>query len=266
MSKEIVVSIQSAISQNQVSAQAGQIVLEALDDVAIAGCQGVNIDDIDSEDITIAAVLLDASGSMDPYRDQVIAAYNDRFLKPLQKAKNAKSILVSTWVFSDIGGDNVRLIHGFTAIPDCPNLTKADYAPDGQTPLNDAVYYGLTGILSYGQTLRDGGARTKCIVVVLTDGAENASKTSATKVRTISQDLLKQEIYVLSYVFFGDENEAATNAKKIGFPDNHMLTSNKDDAAIRRVFGEVSASFISTSQSKVPANSLSANAFFPNGR
>lgn len=267
-SQQVVQSIQNAMSSNQVSSQAGNLVLESLDDVAIAGCQGVSIDDIDSEEITLVAVAIDASGSMSSYRDSVIDAYNNQFLKPLKAAQNAKTILVSTWVFSDASNnkEKVRLVHGYTAIPDCPKLTHNSYDPDGGTPLNDAVWMTLTGVLSYGQTLRDSGTRTKCIVVVLTDGDENASKTTATKVRNLSEDLLKQEIYILSYVFFGDGSQGAANAKKIGFPSQHMLTSGLDDSTIRRIFGTVSASLISVSQAKVSANSLSANAFFPVGR
>ena len=267
-SQQVVESIQNAMSSNQISSKAGQLVLEALDDVAVAGCQGVNIDEIDSEEITLVAVAIDASSSMTQHRDSVIDAYNAQFLKPLKSAQDAKKILVSTWVFSDEGRgkEKVRLVHGYTAIPDCPQLTRANYNPDGTTPLNDAAWMTLTGILSYGQTLRDSGTRTKCIVIVLTDGDENASKTTAVKVRTLAEDLLQQEIYVLSYVFFGDANQGAANAKKIGFPKQHMITSDLDDSSIRRRFGTVSASVISTSQTKVSANSLSVNAFFADGR
>jgi len=266
-SQQVVNSIQSAVSQNQISSQAGQLVLESLDDLAVAGCQGISVDDIDSEDITLVAVVLDASFSMHPYRDAVIDAYNNHFLKPLSGAKNAQSIQVSTWDFSrSLGRDNVRLIHGYTPVPDCGKLTRNLYDPDGETPLNDAVYHAQTGMIGYGQTLRDAGVRTKCIIVVLSDGGENASKVSASKVRTISEDLLRQEIYVLSYIFFGDESQGDQYAKNIGFPSQHRITASLGDSEIRRIFGTVSASVISASQTQISANSLSANAFFVNGR
>lgn len=256
-------SIQSAVSSGQISSTTAETMLESLDDVAIAGCHGIAVDELDSEEVTLVSVIIDASGSMISHRNTVIDAYNNQFLKPIQGAKNAKSILVSTWIFSRLmTGDNVRLVHGYTPVPDCPKLTKKEYNPDGETPLNDAVYKGLTGQTVYGQTLIDGGSRVKHIVVVLTDGAENASQIPATKVRALSEELLNRETYVLSYIFFGDDSQGAANAKKIGFPAQHRLTVGLDDAAIRRIFGTVSASVISTSQAKVSATSLSSNSFF----
>ena len=263
-------SIESAISQNQISAEVGQTLKSALesgntdfDDAALSGCQGVDIDDIDSEDVTLVACVIDASGSMYSNRKSVIDAYNQQFLQPLQGAKNARSILVTTWIFSSgTGGQDCRLLHGYTPIPECKPLTEKSYDPNGGTPLFDAVSHAQTGIVAYGQTLRDGGTRTKCIIVVLSDGENNDSQTTATAIRRISKELMSQEIYVLSYIFFGIQSQGDGVAKEIGFPPHHRLTAGLNDSEIRRVFGAVSASVISTSQAKVSAQSLSANAFF----
>lgn len=262
-SQQVVNSINSAVSQGQISAQTGKLMLESLDDLVQQGCQGVDLDAIDSEDVTLVSVIIDASSSMSGFSQEVINAYNDMFLKPIKGAKNAQSILITTWVFSsgDPAGD-CRLLHGYTPAPDCKPLSRTTYNPSGGTPLNDAVYNGETGIVAYGQTLRDSGTRTKCIVIVLSDGEENASRNTAVKVRKMSEDLLKQEIYVLSYIFFGDQAQGDKYAAAIGFPTQHRLTAGLTDSEIRRVFGTASASVISTSQAKVSANSLSANAFF----
>lgn len=277
-SKQVIESIQNAVSQGQLNATVANNVLEALDDVAVAGCQGVNIDEIDSEDITLVTAMVDKSGSMSQFRDAVIQAYNDRFLKPLRGAKNARSILLSTWVFSDEGsGPKVRLLHGYTPVPDCQNLTDKEYTPDlyAQTPLNEAAWEGMVSQVGYGQTLRDNGTRTKNIIVIFSDGEENASSRlfPAKKVREFAEDLLRQETYILSYVYFSMEKDdkireadGERTAKKLGFPPQHMLTSSQDDSAIRRTFGTVSSSIISASQTNVSASSLSANAFFVNGR
>lgn len=268
-SKQAVVgSIQSAVSQGMISAEAADALLEPLDDIAIAGCAGVGTEEIDSEEATLVAVVIDASSSMFSFRDAVINSYNDHFLKPLQGAKNADSIFVTTWVFSgmDRQQEKCRLIHGYKPVKQCPKLDNAHYDPNGSTPLNMAVSKAITGLVSYGQTLRDSGTNTKCIVVVLSDGEENSSgnKYTSASIRRLSEDLLKQEIYVLSYVFFGDESEAAKYATAIGFPDRHRITASLSDSEIRRIFGTISSSVISASQSQVSAAGLSSNAFFAN--
>ncbi len=258
-------SIESAISNNQIGAQAAGVILEQLDDIALGGAQGVDIDDIDSEEVTLVACVIDASYSMDPYGQAVVDSYNEQFLKPLQGAKNAESILVETWIFSDTdGADNCRLVHGYRPVTDCKKLTNSIYGPGGMTPLNEAVHKALTGMVAYGQTLRDGGTRTKCIVVVLSDGEENASPRALTnaKMKTLSKDLLSQEIYILAYVYFGDEAEGDDYAKRIGFPPQHRVTAGLNNAEIRRIFGTISSSVISASQTAVSAKGLSNNAFF----
>lgn len=259
---QVTVSLSKAASSGIISPQSMSVIEAELDDIALGGCSG--IDEVDSEEVTLVAVLVDASDSMHMYQGEVIRSYNELFLEPLKKAKTADSILVSAWSFSADGDkqNNVRLIHGYTPVPQCPKLSAANYQIGGMTPLNDAVMNAVTGLISYGQTLRDNGTRTKSIVVVLSDGQENASSVTKKSVKTLTADVLKSEEFVLSLVFFGDEQEGNRAAEDIGFPVHHRLTSQLDGAGIRRVFGAVSASVIATSQSKVSSASLSANPFF----
>jgi len=265
MSADFQNSIKNAVSAGQISQNVADGLLERVDAIALAGCKGVQIADLDSEENTLVSVLLDASGSMLSVAGTVIDGYNNHFLRPLKSAKNSRSILSSLWVFSDdySSTEKTRLIHGFTPIPDCPLLSKKEYSPDGQTPLYEAIDKAITGLVSYSQTLIDAGSRVKRIFVLFSDGAENASnrKYTANKIKDASTDLLNAENTILSYVFFGNQNEANDIAEKIGFPSHHRLTDQMDDSAIRRVFGQVSASVISASKSAISAN-ISANAFF----
>lgn len=256
-------TLTNAVSAGIISSQSHQAIETELDDIAIAGCGGIDVDDIDSEEVTLVTVVIDASDSMHSYAGDVLKQYKEQFLDPLRGAKNAESILVSVWVFSgNRGADKVRLIHGYTPVPDCQDLTSADYSPNGMTPLRDAVMKGITGLVNYGQTLRDNGTRTKSIVLVLSDGWENASGVSGAKVRRLSEDVLRAQEFVLSYIFFGDESDGDKAAKDIGFPAHHRLTETHDAGGIRRVFGTASASVISTSQSEISSASISSNPFF----
>lgn len=274
--QSVQVALANAASAGIISVQTSKAMISELDDIALAGCDGISIDAIDSEEVTLVSVIIDASGSMSQHRNAVIKSYNESFLGPMRKAKNADSILVSLWVFSEVGDPSklVRLIHSYLPVSQCPDLTASDYDPDGMTPLNQAVYSGEMGQVAYGQTLRDNGTRTKNIILVLSDGFENASKIPVSKVRTMSSDLLNRQEFVLSYVYFGDpsksddDNEAEGDkmAAEIGFPKRHRLTVGKTDADIRRLFGTCSASVISASQTKVSAGTLSSNPFFQKGR
>lgn len=239
-------------------------IIEKLDDVAIAACSGISIDEIDAEEVTLVSVLIDGSWSMRKYRDDVINEYNNSFLKALQGAKNADSILVSMMYFAN---GQTKLIHNFKPISQCSPLTANDYDPDGDTPLYKAAVIGMTGIWDYGNTLIGSGVRLKRIVLLVSDGGENSSKsfTKAT-VKSLSNQLLDTESCVLSYIFLGDENEGDQYAEDIGFPPEHRLKEDirksGGEKACRRIFGTASASVISTSQSTI--TNISANNFFVN--
>lgn len=256
------------VSKNLISATADGLISQQtqsdmdLDDIAVAGCQGIDVDDVDAEDVTLVCVIIDASGSMWDEAEVLRRAYREQLLEPLRGAAEADSILLSTLVFSCGAAENVRVVHGYTPIPQCPELTEADYSPGGATPLYDAVSTGLTGLISYGQQLRDNGTRTKSIVVVMSDGQENASRISAAKVRNISGDVLREQEFILAYIFYGKQTEGDTYAEEIGFPARHRLTENLDGSGIRNVFGQVSASVIKTSQAQISAGGISTNAFF----
>lgn len=254
-----------AVSSNQISAKTAQVMEEELDDIALAGCTGIPVADLDTDENTLVTVVIDASSSMGPFQDAVIRSYNDQFLKPMKKAQNAESILVSAWIFSGSGKDACRLLHGYTPVSQCPELDDQTYDPYGSTPLWEAVQKAMTGIVTYGQTLVQAGSRIKHIIVVLSDGENNSSKRgiTAAKIQAQAADLLKQETFVLAYAFFGAESDGDYYAKEIGFPENHRITAGLNDSEIRRIFREVSASVISTSQAQVSTN-LSGNAFFAN--
>jgi len=259
--------IKQAISQSGISTSAGNFMTEELDDIAVAGAGGIDIEELDSEENTLVSVIIDASSSMLDHKQDVINAYNDKFLAPLRGAKNAGSILVSAWVFSDDGGgghsEKCRLLHDFKPVNDGSDLDDNNYHPYGMTPLYECVKNALTGLFAYGETLKQAGSRVKHIMVVFSDGQENASAHGITsaKLKDLSADLLSKETFVLSYVYFGSADEGDAFAEEIGFPAHHRVSVDKNDSEIRRIFGEVSASVISTSQTLVSTN-LGSNDFF----
>ncbi len=256
--------IKQAISQSDISTSVGNFMTEELDDIAVAGAGGIDIEDLDSEENTLVSVIIDASSSMWHHQQDVIKAYNDKFLAPLRGAKNAGSILVSAWVFSDDGGQKCRLLHDFKPVNDgAATLDDNNYHPSGMTPLYECVKNALTGLFAYGEVLKQAGSRVKHIMVVFSDGQENASADGITsaKLQNLSADLLSKETFVLSYVFFGPKDEGDSYAEEIGFPAHQRVSVDKNDSEIRRIFGEVSASVISTSQTQVSTN-LGSNDFF----
>ncbi len=222
---------------------------------------GTPLDQLASNEVTLAMNIIDMSGSMAPHAQDLIHAYNDEYLTAMNSSPAADDILVSTVLFSD----QVQLLHGYVPLQDAPTLTQKSYDPDGSTALYDAVAGGLTNMVLYAQQLRQSGVSVKGVVMVYSDGEDNASKQRATQVRRAAKELLKQEIYSLAYVGFGvkpqvgfktGQGKSAVQhlADDIGFPT--ALAAALSPADLRRIFRMASLSTVRVSQSGNGAQGL----------
>ena len=211
---------------------------------------GVGLDEIMSNEVTLAMNIIDRSGSMHPYAGDLIRAYNDDYLAALAGSSSADDILVSTILFDD----QVDLFHGYLLLGDVPPLTRRRYQPGGSTALYDAVAGGLTNMVLYTQQLRQSGVMVRCLVIVYTDGDDNASRQTAGAVRRAVRELLKHEIYTLAYVGFKsggiDMLALRRQADRIGFPE--ILPAGLSQGELRRIFRLASQSTVRVSQQKGP--------------
>jgi hypothetical protein len=207
---------------------------------------GVPLHQLASNEVTLAMNIIDMSGSMAPFADTLIRAYNEDYLAAMSSSTAADDILVSTILFNQ----DVTLLHGYLPLLDASSLTRQVYDPDNMTALYDAVAAGLTNMVLYAQQLRQSGVMVRCLVIVYSDGADNASKQQAKDVRRASLELLKQEIYTLAYVGFKsggiNEQELRQLADDIGFPD--ILMVGLSPSELRRIFHLASMSTIRVSQ------------------
>ncbi len=207
---------------------------------------GANLNQLASNEVTLAMNIIDMSGSMAAHAAHLIEAYNRDYIGAMAGSTAADDILVSTILFHD----DVKLLHGYLPINDVPPLTRSVYDPDNMTALYDAVAAGLTNMVLYAQQLRQSGVMVRCIVLVYSDGADNVSKQRAADVRRAAQELLQHEIYTLAYIGFRSggvsEAELQAMADEIGFPE--ALTAGLSHQELRRIFHLVSMSTISVSQ------------------
>jgi uncharacterized protein YegL len=240
----------SAVKEEGFDAGASLILVDNLDTIAMAGCAGTDVDQLNSDDVTLVAVVLDQSSSMHGSSPAVLAGYNT-MLEALKDSRQADSILISTWKFSD----NSELLFSYTPVTQLGKLTAHDYTPTGSTYLYSTVLDVMTGLVAYGQHLRINGVRTRCVVVVFSDGEDNMSRVTAHDVKTVSDALMAQEIYSLAYVGFGG-SDLRRIADAIGFPS--IITASTDASEIRRIFHQVSQSVIRASQMTVGTG----NSFF----
>ncbi len=230
------------------------LVISNLNGPTMMGPVGVSLDQLATNEVTLAMNIIDMSGSMSPHAADLMRAYNDHYLAAMEGSAAAEDILVSTILFDS----DVQLLHGYVNLQDAPRLTPQEYAPYGATALYDAIAGGLTNMVLYAQQLRQSGVMVRCIVAVYSDGEDNSSKQRARDIKRTAQELLKQEIYTLAFVGFvagqqqigfrpsGQPDPVQQMADEIGFPE--ALQAGLNAAELRRIFHLASMSTVRVSQ------------------
>lgn len=154
------------------------------------------------EDLFIS-VILDRSGSMDAVRDDTIGAFNG-FLKDLQ-GQDGRTLLTLT----QFDSQSVDVVFDAAPIDRVPPLTQHTFVPRGMTPLLDAVGGTLS---SMQRTIERIGWTGSVLVVVITDGHENASQSwTRTSVFALVK-ALEQAGWAFTYLGAGPDAYAEASA------------------------------------------------------
>lgn len=117
------------------------------------------------------SVILDRTGSMQPIREDVVGGLN-AFLAEQQAAPESASF---TLVQFD-SQDPFEVLHANVDLAGVPPLRMDQYVPRATTPLHDAIGRGILELeVSLARLPKDERPQ-RVIFVIVTDGAENASR------------------------------------------------------------------------------------------
>lgn len=155
--------------------------------------------------------ILDRSGSMSSMLTETIGGFNS-FISEQQKVKGKAKVTLVQF-------DNVyEVLYAGVKLKDVPLLDTNTFKPRGMTALLDAI----------GKTLTEQKARIetekwadKVIVVILTDGHENASqKFSTANVKHLTKDAQAEG---WSFIYLGANQDAIEAAQKFGIDTKSAL-------------------------------------------
>ena len=193
-------------------------------------------------DITI---ILDSSSSMNAIADAAIAGFNG-FVRDQQAIPGAATVTLVQF--------NSRRRVTFEAAPihDVPDLDRESYRPNGGTALLDAVGSTIDETGRRLAALAEHARPAKVIVVVITDGQENAS-------RRYSRDAVARAIthqrqkYGWRFVFLGANQDSILEAGKLGIDaklaENFQATGQGTRSAFNSISGTISSLRIDTDDS-----------------
>jgi uncharacterized protein YegL len=160
------------------------------------------------KDYTHISMILDKSGSMQPLIKDTIGGFNS-FLNDQKKLKGTATMTVVQ--FDDV----YSVLHKFNAIQDIPELDGLSYVPRGTTALRDAIGWTIQETGKHLDSLSEENKPEKVVVVVITDGLENASRVfSASDINQMIKH--QQEKYGWQFTFIGSNQDDITSAGELG--------------------------------------------------
>ncbi len=162
---------------------------------------------------TVVNFILDKSGSMSSMRDAVISGFNE-YVDNLRKEKD---MLFSFTLF-----DSDEIEHRYIAEPikSVVPLSKKNYVPGAATPLFDAV---CSTIVESRDKLDEEYEKYSSLVVVMTDGMENASREyNMQEFVKLKKELEKKGNW--TFVFMGANQDAWDTARSWGLSQGNSLS------------------------------------------
>ena len=173
-------------------------------------------------------MILDKSGSMHGLEADTIGGFNAMIEK---EKKLGIDVRVTTVLFND----KMDRLYEHRAIQSVRPLTERTYETGGTTALLDAVGDTILRMEQSGAADRQG---TKVIVVIITDGMENAStEFTKAKVKELISD--KQEKAGWDFIYLGANIDAAEEADAIGVRKANAVTYKNTSSGVRANYDAV---------------------------
>lgn len=194
--------------------------------------------------ITQVVFILDKSGSMESCKKATVSGFNE-YISSLKKDKENEYEFSLTCFNTEVEEKYIS-----EPIKNIKPLNADSYNTDGGTALYDAACRTIERVLEKSKT------GEKFLVVIMTDGEENASS-------KFTETNLREKIKTLEgtknwkFVFMGANQDSWLTAQRYGFSRGNVANYNATDMGIARTFTMM------TSNTSNFASSLNANdAFF----
>ena len=162
--------------------------------------------------------VIDESGSMQGTESDVIGGFNNFIEK--QKTEHQGKISVSLYKFNSSWS---RVLNDLP-IEEIRPLTNGDYTPGGLTALYDTIGNAITDIENQTSYTKREYKASMVMMVVITDGQENASREyDSRKIKQMIQELEQSENW--QFIYLGADLENFADADTLGL--RHKISSKK---------------------------------------
>jgi uncharacterized protein YegL len=185
------------------------------------------------DNLTEIVAILDRSGSMADLAKDTIGGYNN-FIEEQKKIPGEAN--VTTVLFDHI----YDLLHDRVDIRNVPPITDKEYFARGNTALLDAVGKTINIIGAKLNAMKEEDRPSKVIVLIITDGAENASQEYTSDV--VKEMVKKQtDVYNWQFLFFGANIDSFKVGKDLGINQNGIAGYSATKVGLDSVYSAMTS-------------------------
>ncbi len=172
------------------------------------------------KDLTELVFILDRSGSMSGLERDTIGGYNSMMEKQRDEQGEA---FVTTVLFDD----EIEILHDRVNLRGMVPITSNEYFVRGTTALLDAMGKTISKVGNAQKHSPESERAEKVILVITTDGMENASREySYEKVRKMVER--QKTKYGWEFIFLGANIDAVAEARRFGIAEDRAARFNSD--------------------------------------
>lgn len=206
-----------------------------------------------------ALTVIDRSGSMQNYRSRTVEGINAN-INALKQEVDADTVILNTQLQFAANGstwnrptNNAETDFLFTRlgvpVQELVDMTEADYAPDGGTPLLDAIGYGIEKIKAFhGDKLGDDNL--KIIVTIFTDGEENSStKWSRDDIKKMIEHFQFDGKWTFTFVGCGSFENVTSTSTSFGISTANTVAYADNELGRTEAYAKIATSYRNFSRS-----------------
>ncbi len=183
-------------------------------------------------DRTHICMILDRTGSMESIKQDTIGGFNSY----VAAQKSLPTPATFTLVQFD-SQDPFEVIHKFTDIQMVADLTGQTYVPRASTPLYDAVGRGINDLKAGLGALPEALRPKKIVMVIVTDGQENASREfTGAQVRKMIADAKEAG---WQFVFLSADESAISDSSSLNIDASNAAFFTKSTAGANEMWERV---------------------------
>lgn len=182
---------------------------------------------------TSIIAIVDRSGSMQPLASETIQGFNS-FLAEQKKDKSDAIFTLATFA------SDYSLVYDGVPLADVADLNSSTYKTGGYTALLDAIGKTVNAHGAKLAAMKEEDRPSKVLVLIMTDGAENASaEFKANHIKDMVNH--QKDKYSWEFVFIGANQDAITAGASIGVAASNSYSYSANAVGTKQLFRSVSS-------------------------